>query len=295
VDRTERVAGAVAAGLVALATAVWSWQLPEPGPPSEAEAIAEPLQRAPIRAEPLRPLPDAPPLTPVGEGFGEAWELPSGLGIVEQVAGLGAPARPGQVALVEFTRWASVGGRVVDSTAHEPGPTRVRLDPEAAGVMFAEGLEGMREGGQRLLLAPHGLEPGVPGTVAVVDLVSVQDPPAPPPDGLAWRPLAGFEVADPRPGSGSEIRSGSALELDYTVWAPGVAEPLDTSLERSLPLRVRFGRESLVWAPALEGLRAGGIRVVSVPPALAFPAGRRPGDLPADQPLLIEVRAHRVE
>ncbi len=292
-DRAERVSVGVAAALVATAAAAWILEAP---PPVALDPDAPTLE--PERLPPERPLPDAPPVS------GERTLLPSGLEITEVRVGPGLPLRPWDIAVVELTVWSTRDGRLVDSTFYGPGPTRLWIVPGQSGALWEEGLDWLRVGGERLLVAPPGLDRGSPGSIVLVELVGILDPPRPPPP-VPLRELAGFGIADLVVGSGAALADGAEAILDYSVWAtgptrvdgssPGSEEPVDSSLLRVSPLTLRIGRDPLAWGPALDGMHAGGRRLVRVPPDLAFPADRRPPDLPAGEALLVEVRLHAVK
>jgi FKBP-type peptidyl-prolyl cis-trans isomerase len=91
---------------------------------------------------------------------------PSGLYVLDRRKGTGTPADSNHWVSVDYTTWLT-DGTVVDDTK-KSGPKKVLLGHKQVVGAWDEGLRGMREGGQRLLVAPAALgygKAGQPGTV----------------------------------------------------------------------------------------------------------------------------------
>jgi FKBP-type peptidyl-prolyl cis-trans isomerase len=112
----------------------------------------------------------------------EMTETASGLHYRDLVVGEGAPpAEPGRRLSIRYIGWLPTG-RQVDDNITADAPFEFRLGDPAVIRGWNEGLEGMRAGGQRMLVVPPALAYGrwgrgrvPPGStlVFIVELVSV--------------------------------------------------------------------------------------------------------------------------
>jgi FKBP-type peptidyl-prolyl cis-trans isomerase len=112
----------------------------------------------------------------------EMTETATGLHYRDLTVGEGAPpAEPGRRVVIRYIAWLSTG-RQVDDNITADAPLEFRLGDPAVIRGWNEGLEGMRAGGQRMLVVPPSLAYGrwgrgrvPPGSTLVflVELVSV--------------------------------------------------------------------------------------------------------------------------
>ena len=92
---------------------------------------------------------------------------PSGMYTLDRRKGTGAVADSNKWVMVDYTTWIS-DGRLIDDTRKKREPRKVLLGHKQVVAAWDEGLRGMREGGQRILVAPPSLgygAAGKPGTV----------------------------------------------------------------------------------------------------------------------------------
>jgi len=100
-----------------------------------------------------------PPTLPAGA---VAVRAPSGLEIFEIEAGSGPKAERGRTVRVSYRAWLAEGPLVDDTDAGE-GPVEFRLGDSGILPALGEGVEGMRPGARRRLIAPSDLAYGSAG------------------------------------------------------------------------------------------------------------------------------------
>ena len=92
---------------------------------------------------------------------------PSGLSIEELVVGTGAAAASGQKVSVHYTGWL-VNGTKFDSSKDRNDPFEFELGSGKVIRGWDEGVEGMCEGGKRVLVIPPALGYGARGAGGVI-------------------------------------------------------------------------------------------------------------------------------
>jgi FKBP-type peptidyl-prolyl cis-trans isomerase len=97
------------------------------------------------------------------------------------------------------------------------------------------------------------------------------------------------------PGEGEEARPGDLLTVHYVgKLADGTV--FDSSLQRGQPFQFVLGAGQVIagWDQGVLGMREGGVRVLTIPPELAYgPQGQRP--IPPNATLTFEVQLVAVE
>lgn len=107
---------------------------------------------------------------------------------------------------------------------------------------------------------------------------------------LACRGSSALVIEDLRTGTGAEARVGSKVAVHYVAWLKGGVQ-VDDSHARGRPTEFVIGQKMVV--PGLEqgmvGMRAGGLRRLTVPPSLAY--GQRAGGptIPSGSTLVFQV------
>jgi hypothetical protein len=84
---------------------------------------------------------------------------------------------------------------------------------------------------------------------------------------------AGLQWTDVKLGSGTAATAGKLVTIQYTVWlADGTR--IDSSADRSTPFKFTVGKGEVIKGmdDGLAGMRVGGIRWLTIPPALAYGA-----------------------
>ena len=96
---------------------------------------------------------------------------PSGLQVEDTVVGTGAVAQAGSTVSVHYTGWLYVSGtkgRKFDSSKDRGDPFRFALGAGQVIRGWDEGVQGMAEGGTRVLIIPPDLGYGARGAGGVI-------------------------------------------------------------------------------------------------------------------------------
>lgn len=261
----------------------------EPEPDAEPEAAAEP--EAPRRPRTWRPE------TAAGEGeaagqnqdpFANFHTTASGLRYKTTQLTDGSPAMLGCFLQVRFAAYQLDGTPIIDDAQQQ----FVIMTGRAIRA-FDEGLAGMREGEQRLILVPKGHS--TTGELAGVEEL---------PDGpfvldvqlVAVRP--GITHIIETPGHGDPARPGDTVTLHYRAWVEGKDESFDSSQLRGQPMTLTLGQGEVI--PGLElgvaGIQPGETRLLTIPPYLAYGDREIAGGLiPANAVLTYRLTAEKIE
>jgi len=97
--------------------------------------------------------------------------LPSGLQYEDTVVGTGAEAKPGRNVTVHYTGWLyenDAQGAKFDSSKDRDEPFVFALGAGMVIKGWDEGVQGMKEGGQRTLILPANLGYGARGAGGVI-------------------------------------------------------------------------------------------------------------------------------
>ncbi len=97
--------------------------------------------------------------------------LPSGLQYEDTVVGTGAEAKPGRNVTVHYTGWLyenDAQGAKFDSSKDRDEPFVFALGAGMVIKGWDEGVQGMKEGGQRTLIIPANLGYGARGAGGVI-------------------------------------------------------------------------------------------------------------------------------
>lgn len=95
-------------------------------------------------------------------------ESDTGLFWMDREVGSGEEARVGSLITVHYTGWLAEEGEVFEDSRELGDPFEVQLGVEPLIPGFEEGVEGMRQGGTRLLLIPPHLAYGATGAEGVI-------------------------------------------------------------------------------------------------------------------------------
>lgn len=106
----------------------------------------------------------------------------------------------------------------------------------------------------------------------------------------------GLYYRDLTAGTGAQAVAGSRVEVHYTGWLADGTE-FDSSKRTGQPISFTLGRKQVIdgWEEGLSGMRAGGTRMLVIPPSLAYGEGGAAGVIPGHATLvfvvqLVEVR-----
>lgn len=108
---------------------------------------------------------------------------------------------------------------------------------------------------------------------------------------------SGLQVEDITIGDGDEARAGQRVRVHYTGWLYDPAAPnnrgrkFDSSKDRGDPFVFNLGAGQVIrgWDEGVQGMKAGGTRVLTIPPELGYGARGAGGVIPPNATLVFEV------
>ena len=114
---------------------------------------------------------------------------------------------------------------------------------------------------------------------------------------MAISEITALQKQDVTLGHGAEAAAGRTVRVHYTGWLydPGAAgtrgRKFDSSRDRREPFEFRLGAEEVIrgWDEGVAGMRVGGTRVLTIPPALAYGARGAGGVIPPNATLVFEI------
>jgi FKBP-type peptidyl-prolyl cis-trans isomerase FkpA len=117
------------------------------------------------------------------------------------------------------------------------------------------------------------------------------------PAAMADSGITALQITDTTPGSGAEAQSGKMVRVHYTGWLYDAAaanhrgEQFDSSKGRGEPFEFRLGAREVItgWDEGVKGMRVGGTRVLTIPPAMGYGARGASGVIPPNATLVFEV------
>lgn len=100
----------------------------------------------------------------------------------------------------------------------------------------------------------------------------------------------GLKIEDRAEGSGPPAMAGNQVTVHYTGWLAD-GRQFDSSRDRDEPFRFPLGGGRVIrgWDEGVAGMRAGGIRRLTIPPHLAYGAAGAGGVIPPHATLVFEV------
>ncbi len=101
----------------------------------------------------------------------------------------------------------------------------------------------------------------------------------------------GLVIQDLSVGNGDVAEDGKSVSVHYTGWLTDGTK-FDSSRDRQQPLRFTLGAGMVVagWEQGIKGMRVGGKRKLTIPPALGYGAQGTPGGpIPPNATLVFEV------
>lgn len=110
------------------------------------------------------------------------------------------------------------------------------------------------------------------------------------PAGKEITTASGLKYQDLVVGTGTEATPGRTVRVHYTGWLTDGTK-FDSSLDRGEPIEFPLGTPGIIrgWNEGLTGMKVGGKRRLTIPPALAYGAGGRPPVIGPDATLVFEV------
>lgn len=91
-------------------------------------------------------------------------------------------------------------------------------------------------------------------------------------------------------GEGAEACAGQMVTVHYTGWLTDGSK-FDSSKDRNDPFRFALGRGQVIggWDEGVQGMKIGGMRKLTIPPALGYGARGAGGVIPPNATLVFEV------
>jgi peptidylprolyl isomerase len=232
-----------------------------------------------------------------------AWPKPAapvtGLKTEDLVVGTGREAKTGDTLTVEYTGWlqAKYGGEPFDASRLHDKPFQFVLGQGDAIAGWDQGLVGMKVGGKRKLTVPSELGYGaegagdgrIPPNAALIFEVNLLDVQGPPAATLPSTSVTELKIEDLVVGTGKEAKNGDTLSVHYTGWLEDGTK-FDTSIGGQ-PIEFVLGQGRVIpgWEKGLLGMKVGGKRRLTIPPALGYGESGAGDTIPPNAALIFEV------
>jgi FKBP-type peptidyl-prolyl cis-trans isomerase len=99
-----------------------------------------------------------------------------------------------------------------------------------------------------------------------------------------------LQIEDLVAGTGAEAKAGDLVSVHYTGWLTDGTK-FDSSLDRGQPLQFTIGQGDVIqgWDQGVAGMKVGGKRKLTIPPALAYGAQGYPPVIPPNATLEFEI------
>jgi FKBP-type peptidyl-prolyl cis-trans isomerase FkpA len=106
-----------------------------------------------------------------------------------------------------------------------------------------------------------------------------------------------LQSQDVTPGTGAEAGKGQTVRVHYTGWLyDGAAgdkrgRKFDSSKDRNEPFEFRLGAGEVItgWDEGVAGMKVGGTRILTIPPAMGYGSTGAGGVIPPNATLVFEV------
>lgn len=95
----------------------------------------------------------------------------------------------------------------------------------------------------------------------------------------------GLKFVESKVGTGKEARDKCTVTVNFIGWVDGVK--IDSSDDRGKPASFIVGGDQVIegWSTGVKGMREGGVRLLIIPPELAYGQEGRPGFVGRDKTL----------
>lgn len=107
---------------------------------------------------------------------------------------------------------------------------------------------------------------------------------------------SGLIIEDLVIGSGEAAQAGRGVRVHYTGWLT-TGEKFDSSKDRNEPFGFPLGESHVIpgWDEGVAGMQPGGVRRLTIPPALAYGEDGAGGVIPPNATLVFEVELLEIE
>jgi FKBP-type peptidyl-prolyl cis-trans isomerase FkpA len=127
-------------------------------------------------------------------------------------------------------------------------------------------------------------------------------------DGSEGPPMADTGITqlqkqDVKVGGGAEARNGRVVRVHYTGWLYDAGRPdkrgqkFDSSKDSNTPFDFTLGAQEVIpgWDEGVAGMKVGGTRILTIPPAMGYGARGAGGVIPPNATLVFEVELLEVK
>jgi len=211
--------------------------------------------------------------------------------------GDGAEAQAGQTVIVHYTGWLfdesapENKGKKFDSSLDRNEPFDFPLGGGRVIKGWDDGVQGMREGGQRILIIAPELGYGTRGAGGVIppNATLVFD--------VKLLKVIKTDMVDTKLGEGDAAQAGQHVTVHYTGWLFDKNAPenkgvkFDSSRDRDEPFDFPLGMGHVItgWDEGVQGMKIGGQRTLTIPPEMGYGKRGAGGMIPPNATLLFEV------
>jgi FKBP-type peptidyl-prolyl cis-trans isomerase FkpA len=106
-----------------------------------------------------------------------------------------------------------------------------------------------------------------------------------------------LQKTDTKVGDGAEARPGRVVRVHYTGWLYDASRPdtrgqqFDSSKDANQPFEFTLGSQEVIpgWDEGVAGMKVGGTRILTVPPAMGYGPRGAGGVIPPNATLVFEV------
>lgn len=101
---------------------------------------------------------------------------------------------------------------------------------------------------------------------------------------------SGLQYEEITMGSGATATAGNQVSVHYTGWLTDGTK-FDSSKDRNEPFDFNLGAGQVIkgWDEGVQGMQVGGVRKLTIPPALGYGARGAGGVIPPNATLVFEV------
>jgi peptidylprolyl isomerase len=211
--------------------------------------------------------------------------------------GEGAEAQAGQTVIVHYTGWLfdesapESKGKKFDSSLDRNEPFDFPLGGGRVIKGWDQGVQGMKEGGQRTLVIPPEMGYGPRGAGGVIppNATLVFD--------VKLLKVIKTDMIDTKIGEGEEAHAGQHVTVHYTGWLFDKNAPenkgtkFDSSRDRDEPFDFPLGMGQVItgWDEGVQGMKVGGQRTLIIPPEMGYGKRGAGGVIPPNATLVFEV------
>jgi peptidylprolyl isomerase len=104
-------------------------------------------------------------------------------------------------------------------------------------------------------------------------------------------PPTSLKIVDLKQGTGTPVKSGDQVSVQYVGVLYNTAKQFDASYDRGQPFAFQLGAGNVIpgWDKGVVGMRVGGRRQLIIPAALAYGAQGQPPTIPPNSALIFDI------